>query len=238
MKSFLGPGRLSVSVFVGVLLSLMLVSFVGMQRFLQYEERRDLMNWRITLGVMADQTSNRVESWIREQFSILGDLAENGSLQLYTGHIQQREHSADPSVEPAELSYLRNLVRVSADRYGFVDHEGNAPQVPANVAFAADNSLAVLGEKLEIITGTSGVSAPDDEMRSVLAKVLDNGSAALIDVRLNQNRRPVVGFAVPVSSLQMGGRCGQASGHSPWYQGCGQPSLSTDSSWPRRPENG
>jgi len=205
MKNSLGPGRLSVSVFVGVLLSLMLVSFVGMQRFLQYEERRDLMNWRITLGVMADQTSNRVESWIREQFSILGDLAENGSLQLYTGHIQQREHSADPSVEPAELSYLRNLVRVSADRYGFVDHEGNAPQVPANVAFAADNSLAVLGEKLEIITGTSGVSAPDDEMRSVLAKVLDNGSAALIDVRLNQNRRPVVGFAVPVSSLQMGG---------------------------------
>jgi len=205
MKSSLGAGRLSVSVFVGVLFCLMLVSFVGTRQFLQYEQRRDLMNWRITLGVMADQASNRVEAWIREQFSILGELAENGSLQLYTGHVQQREHPADPSVEPAELSYLRNLIRGSADRYGFVDREGGAHQIPANVAFVADNSLAVLGENLELITGTSGVPAPDAETRSALAKVLENGNAALIDIRLNQNRRPVVGFAVPVSSLQMGG---------------------------------
>jgi PAS domain-containing protein len=205
MKSSLEPKRLSGAVFVGVFVFLLVASFLGTQRFLDYEERRDLMNWQITLGVMADQASNRVDSWIREQFSSLGDLAENGSLQLYTANIQQREYPADASVEPAELSYLRNLLRVSADRFGFAGHEGTNSQIPANVAFVADNSLAVLGVKHEIITGTPGISVPDEEVRSVLAQVLEKGSAALIDIRLNQNRKPVIGFVVPVSSLQLGG---------------------------------
>jgi len=205
MKSSLEPKRLSGAVFIGVFVFLLVASIFGTQRFLDYEERRDLMNWQITLGVMADQASNRVDSWIREQFSSLGDLAENGSLQLYTANVQQREHPADASVEPAELSYLRNLLRVSADRLGFVGREGASSQIPANVAFVADNSLAVLGVKREIITGTPGILVPDEEMRSVMAQVLETGSAALVDIRLNQNRKPVIGFVIPVSSLLLGG---------------------------------
>jgi len=204
MKTTLKPGRLSVPVFAVILTVLLLVSAFGIKKFLEYEEKRDLMSWQITLGVMADQASNRLESWIREQFSSLGDLAENGSLQLYASHVQQREHPADVSVEPAELSYLRNLVRASAERLGFVSHDGGGAQIPANVAFVAENSLALLGGNLDIITGTPGISVPDEEMRAVLNKALESGSAALVDVRLNQNRRPVIGFAIPVSSLQLG----------------------------------
>lgn len=204
MKSPLESKRFSAFVFGGVLLILVIVSSFALQRFLEYEYRRDLMNWQITLGVIADQVSSRVESWINEQFSSLGELAENGSLQLYSGHLQERQHSADLSVEPAELSYLRNLVRVSAERTGFVGREGTDPQVPANVAFVADNSLALLGKDLKIITGTPGISMPDDEVQSVMEQALEKGRPALVDVRLNQNRRPVVGFAVPVFSLQLG----------------------------------
>lgn len=204
MKTTLKSGRLSVLISSALLSFFLFASAFGIMRFLQYEEKRDLMNWQLTLGVMADQASNRLESWIREQFSSLGELAENGSLQLYTSHVQQREPSVDGSVEPAELSYLRNLIRASAERLGFVSHDGSGAQIPANVAFVEENSLALLGENLDIITGTPGISAPDEEMRAILTKALESGSAALVDVRLNQNRRPVVGFAVPVSSLQMG----------------------------------
>lgn len=204
MNNRKGPERFSLLLFAVIFLILLFFSALGAGRFLEYEQRRDLGNWQITLGVMADQASNRLESWIREQFASLVELAGNGSLQLYTSHVQQRRESAEVSVEPAELSYLRNLIRVAADRSGFVSVEGARSQIPANVALVAENSLALFGANLEIMTGTTGISAPDQEVRAVLTKVLESGNVGLVDVRLNQNRRPVLGFAVPVFSLQMG----------------------------------
>jgi len=173
-------------------------AIVGLTR---YEQGRDLDNWQITLGVMADNRANAVSGWVEDQYRVLQELADNGSLQLYAQQIVQRPVENKPS-EAAEISYLRNLIRATAERHGFVDKEPAGGRITANVAFQSDNSLTLFDSELRIITGTPGITESGTALQEALRAVLDSGKRALFDLHLNANGRPVVGFLVPVYGLQ------------------------------------
>ncbi len=177
-------------------------------RLTRLEKERDLANWQLTLGVMADSRAGAVNGWLDRQFAILQELAGNGSLQFY---IQQITVPPEPDqqAEPAQITYLRNLVRATAERHGFLDREQSQPQIKANLAFIADNSLTLFAGDHNIIATTPGVTKPDSGLKARLDEVLQSAKPIIADLHLNENNRPVMGFMVPVFALQNSNNGGQ-----------------------------
>lgn len=185
-----------------VLLLFLLVGVWSILALINHERQRDLNNWQITLGIMADGKTNRILTWVDDQFATLQELAQNGSLQLYVQQLFQRTGESKET-EPAEVSYLRNLIRVTAEREGFIDKDRSLPPVPANLAFQANAGLILMDRNLAVITATPGVSEPDEAMRKIASAAIEGGKPVLYDLHVNENNQPVVGFAVPVFALQM-----------------------------------
>lgn len=189
----------------------LLVGVWSIFALINHERQRDLNNWQITLGIMADGKTNRILGWLDGQFGILHELAQNGSLQLYVQQLLQR--TGEPmETEPAQVSYLRNLIRVTAAREGFMDEDRAVPPVPANLAFQANAALLLLDRNLAVITATPGAPEPDDSMQKLAASAIESGKSTLYDLHMNENNQPVVGFVVPVFALQMQGAGKEAVG--------------------------
>jgi PAS domain S-box-containing protein len=191
-KSFL----VSVTVF----LVLLIAGLWSISVFVDHERRRDLNNWQLTLGIMADSKANRILRWVDDRFAVLHELAQNGSLQLYTQQLLQKS-GAEADDEPAQVSYLRNLIRATAERSGFIDQERTAPPVPANVAFQSDAALMLFDRHKKLITATPGAPEPDSHLLAMLQEAMETGPV-FDDLRLNRNNQPIAGFIVPVFSLQ------------------------------------
>ena len=85
--------------------------------YVQKERQRDLNDWSIRLGLVAETRVTTIENWLNDQTRVLGELANNASLQLYLWQLTQRaDEDTDAAIEPAQLSYLRNLLLASATR--------------------------------------------------------------------------------------------------------------------------
>lgn len=191
------------SAFVGAvtLMIFVLVAAGAIVRLTRYERERDLGNWQLTLGVLADAKAALVDKWVEAQFAVLQELADNGSVQLYAQQLER--HPVDKqTAEPAEMSYLRNLIRATAERQGFRDQDPPGGRINANVAWTANNSLTLFNRKLEIIAGTSGLPEREDRLSKAMSEVLTSGQRALFDIHQNANGKAAVGFLVPVFGLQ------------------------------------
>jgi len=73
----------------GTLAAFLVVGAWSIFAFVGHERQRDLDSWQITLGVMADNHANKILHWVDAQFSVLSELAQNGSVQLYTQQLLQ-----------------------------------------------------------------------------------------------------------------------------------------------------
>lgn len=96
------------------------------------ERARDLQQWQVHLGLIADSRYDAVDKWLEAQFGSLHELAVNGSMQLYLMQLASREQQRPEGVEPAQLSYIRNLLLVTAERSGFIE-KSRAEAIGANL---------------------------------------------------------------------------------------------------------
>jgi HD-GYP domain-containing protein (c-di-GMP phosphodiesterase class II) len=196
--------RTSFYISAGVLLVVVIIGIWAVFSLIKYEKKRDLNNWRLTLGVMADSRANTVDSWAENRFSILRELSLNGSLQLYVQQLIDRSDKIK-DFEPAQLSYLRNLLTATAQRGGFDSSQPSSPTVNANIAFHANNGITLFSSSSQIITSTPGVSQPDIQLKKAIQSVFASGEHAFYNMFLNANNQPVIGFLVPVFTLQKQG---------------------------------
>ena len=167
----------------------------------RYEQQRDLNNWQITLSVVADSRSAEIMKWVDSRFAVLQELAANGSLQLYVEQLLLNPETSRET-EAVQLSYLRNLIQTTGQRSGFYDDPKTSMPAPANIAFHANNGLAILAADKQIITSTPGFATPDATLQEAVEKVIVSGKHLFFDIQLNENSQPVAGFLVPVFSLQ------------------------------------
>ncbi|RJX27956.1 MAG: PAS domain-containing protein [Desulfurivibrio sp.] len=167
----------------------------------RYEQRRDLNNWQITLAVVADSRAAEIMKWVDSRFAVLQELAANGSLQLYVEQLLINPE-AGRETEAVQLSYLRNLIQTTGQRSGFYDDPKTTMPAPANIAFIANNGLAILAPGARLITSTPGFAPPDARLREATDQVMASGKHLFVDIQLNSNAQPVAGFLVPVFSLQ------------------------------------
>ena len=173
-----------------------LSSLVGIER------ERNLHDWQLKLGLMADARVDAVSGWTKRQFSALQELSENGSLQLYMTQVAKRGSGDGGKFEPAQLTYLRNLVRDTAMRAGFQDKDRVESTIKANVVFRANSGLVLLDQAGKIVVSTPGMSVPEKNILQVATSVLSTGKRTIQDIYLNETGKPVMGFVVPVFALQ------------------------------------
>ena len=82
--------------------------------YISKERERDLQQWESRLALVADTRMDAIERWIDMRYGELQELADNASLQLYLWQILQSQDRESPDIEPAQLSYLRNLILATA----------------------------------------------------------------------------------------------------------------------------
>ena len=191
------PFLISAAILICVIISGSFAAF----SLTRYEKQRDLNNWQITLSVVADSRAADIMKWIDGRFAVLQELAANGSLQLYVEQLLIN-FEASRETEAVQLSYLRNLIQTTGQRSGFYDDPKTTMAAPANVAFIANNGLAILTPDCRLITSTPGFAFPDARLQEAVQKVIVSGKHHFFDIQVNENSQPVAGFLVPVFSLQ------------------------------------
>jgi HD-GYP domain-containing protein (c-di-GMP phosphodiesterase class II) len=178
------------------LLSLLVAGALLITVYVKQERQRDLDDWAIRLGMIAENRVNSIETWLSSQTEGLGELANNASLQLYLWQLTKREEQ-NPTVEPAQLSYLRNLVLASAKRYGFMP-DPQQPEIPANLPKVYDAGLALIDAKQRHVVSTTGMPEIGAVFRSAIQAALDNGKPAFSELVPDPYDRVLLGIAVPV----------------------------------------
>jgi hypothetical protein len=103
-----------------ILVVLGIVGIWAINRFVNEERSRELTQWQVRLGIVADSRVAEVNRWLAGNMADLNALAKNESVQLYVGSID--EFSSDPEQQDQVegfRQYLRNLLLVAATRGGF-----------------------------------------------------------------------------------------------------------------------
>ncbi len=184
-------------------LLLVLVAILGVVlvfRFVESERRREVQDWQIRLGIVADTRAAAVNDWIEEQFDTLRELAQNASLQLYVTQISLLGGQSGDEDELGETGYLRNLLVATADRGGFTAPI-TGPEVNANVERAGLAGLALIDAAGNVIVATPGMPPLRGRVAALLAE-LPRGERGLLDIHRGVAGQPAMGFVFPVFGVQ------------------------------------
>lgn len=184
-----------------IIVTLILTAILGVGSafyLVQGEKARDVLQWQIRLGIVADSRTQDVSRWVQDRFQTLRDLAQNPALQLYMTNLSLGDAPEDSGA--IEGDYLRNMLNVAAARDGFLaqrpgaDREGLAP---------GDSGLAILDEKRNTLAATPGMPAISPDIQGAI-DVAATDRPGLMDIKINAAGKPVMGFAIPVYGIQGG----------------------------------
>ncbi len=191
------PSRLSIVIPVVALVLLVLVGAFFINAYIESERARDLQQWEARLGLVADAKVESIQAFLTRTFDDLQEMADNASLQLYLGELlQARATGEGAATQSAEFNYLRNLLLVSADRYGY--WSGDTPRVAANVATTSVSGLALLDPDLNPVVATPGMPAIGATMREPLQRALGGIERQASGLVPEGQDQAVIVFAVTV----------------------------------------
>jgi len=167
--------------------------------YISKERERDLQHWESRLDLVAESRMNAIEHWIDMRYDELQELADNASLQLYLWQILQPQDRETPDIEPAQLSYLRNLILAAADRVGYLSRD--TPRIPADLPQTMTTGLALMNDKMEAVITTPGMPEIGKAGRRAAEAALTTGRHQISDLDLDSQDRAVIAFAVPVTAV-------------------------------------
>ncbi|MCZ6720356.1 MAG: hypothetical protein O7A65_02300, partial [Proteobacteria bacterium] len=194
------PNRI-VLLAAGVLVLAVAVGVFFVFRFADAERERDLQNWQVRMGIVAESRLAAIDDWLAGQFGHLQGLAENTALQLYmtqlaTGTAQETA----PIDEPAQRVYLRNLLVAVAEQGGFTG-PALGPDVVANVNRLGAAGIALFDMDGKGLVATPAMPPPDARLEAALAGA-PRAERQLIDLYIGAAGTPTIGFILPVFALQ------------------------------------
>jgi PAS domain S-box-containing protein len=185
-----------------VLLALiMALGVVLVLRFVAAERERDLVTWQVRLGIVADSRAAAIDEWIEQGFAVARELAQNPTVQLYLTELQLA--GGDPARvtdRDAQIGYLRNLATATAEREGFAGRT-TAPSVPANLPRVATAGIGILDPARRPVAASPGLLPLSPAANAALA-ARRPGERGLIDLHLDAEGQPAIGFAWPVRPVQ------------------------------------
>lgn len=183
------------------LVAVFVVGIYAAFRFVETERLRELQAWQVRLGVVADSRVGAVGEWVEGNRKALRDLAENASLQLYMTELTlgggDRSQVGD---EPAQATYLRTLLTVTAERSGFAPPPAGA-EVSANVERVGLAGIALTDASGATLVASPGFPPLSPKVKSAVIQAT-NGEPVMIDIFPGPSNLPTVGFALPVFAIQ------------------------------------
>ena len=172
------------------------VAFFLVFRFVDAERERDLVDWQVRMGIIADGRTAEIEKWLTAQFDHLGGMSQNASLQIY---LMALGEPADKEEQKAEEAYLRNLLIVSAENFGFAAREGES-EVRANVAKVGTSGIALADMKGRPVVAIRGMPPLTGRLAQFL-RTAPRAERAMLDLYRGPTGTPTMAFAVPIFAV-------------------------------------
>ena len=172
-------------------------------KFVEDERARDIQQWQVRIGIVADSRSAAVNQWIEDNFAVMRELSENASLQLYMTELTTpKKASDDPfaSDGSAETQFLRNVLTAIADRSGFKPTV-EAAEVSANIERVGVAGIGLINAEGKPITSSPGMPPLTPNVRDAVTRALD-GQPQVIDIYMGASNLPTIGFVIPVYGVQ------------------------------------
>lgn len=193
------------------LLLLIILGAVGIwsiSRFVNEERDRELTQWQVRMGIIADSRAAEINRWLDRQTKDLAGLADNESVQLYVSSITDYNAAQAKGTQDANQQdeitgfkeYLRNLLTVTADRAGFESAQTAQP-VKANEQQTATDGLMITDMQGAVIA-TSTQAPPFDGPVKSFVQGLQAGVTGTSSIFLNVRGNPTMVFAVPLYAVQ------------------------------------
>ncbi len=195
--------RISPTVLLTALV-LLLVAAIGVWlvfRFVEAERERDMLNWQVRLGIVADSRTAAVEAWLGQQWHAVDGVADNDSARIFLSLVKEAGGDASKVQDgAAQAQYLENYLKVTADQDGF-----KAPVLGADVP-AAVRRIGLAGLALLDLQGRPLVATPDTPVDEEGTRRFIAGAGkakrALRDLFLDPANRPAMVFLTPIYAVQ------------------------------------
>jgi PAS domain S-box-containing protein len=157
------------------------------------ERDRGIAEWRARLSIVADSRREAVQLWIRGQRREIARLAANDSVALYISAIL--EPGAGKGAPEAQ--YLRNLLKATAARAGYVTP--SSPSIPANVSRHGRAGLAILAKDGSLLVSTDALPRITESFRKFILASKKPG-VHLYDLHKGSSGEPTLGLVTPLRS--------------------------------------
>jgi len=183
----------------GALVIILLVGAFLINAYVNKERERDLDDWSVRLSMAAENRVEAIEDWLTTHTRTLAELANNASLQLYLWQLSQREEPL-AATEPAQLSFLRNLIIATARRSGLASTEAQ-PAVRANLAQKQATGLALVDAQQRLVVATPGMPELGGAFDTAILQASQSATPAISNLELDSQQRALLAIAVPVPSV-------------------------------------
>jgi len=196
-KNKFKTSRFSASVASGLLLVFILVCLGLIYKYAENERNRDLLSWQSRLALLAEIRVAAIEDIISNRKKQLEKLANNTTLKLFLSEYENKTE-ANRNILNVQQAHVRNLLRASAERFGFAEnnYKNNHLNLNNNNAYG----IAVLDSQQQLLMSTKGFSKNIN--KSVIKKVFSTGQEQIISLYADENQQPVYGYVMPVFKIQ------------------------------------
>jgi PAS domain S-box-containing protein len=184
-----------------ILIALGVVGIWAINRFVDEERERELTQWQVRLGIVADSRAAEVNRWLAGNLADLNALADNESVQLYVGSID--EFSSDPSQQEqieGFRQYLRNLLQVAAMRGGFGAPDQDT-QPGFNQARVGTGGILIINNDGDVVAASPDAPPLNGALRDFVTGVAP-GISATGPLTMDARGEPTMTFVVPLFAVQ------------------------------------
>jgi HD-GYP domain-containing protein (c-di-GMP phosphodiesterase class II) len=188
--------------FPAIILAVMgVVGIWAINRFVDDERQRELAQWQVRLGIVADSRAADVNRWLAGNLADLNALAGNESVQLYVGSID--EFSSDPEQQEqieGFRQYLRNLLLVAATRGGFAA-ASDRQQPDFNQPKTASGGILIVDNKGGVVAASPN-APPFEGTLKEFASAVPAGQSATGPLIRDARGEPTMTFVAPLFAVQ------------------------------------
>lgn len=179
------------------------LGYIFIQSIITQEKDRDAKQWEIRLSLLAKSQAQNISAWVQTRFSTLENLTDNMSLKLYMTELSMNKNATpepDLTVEPAQQTYLRNLLIATARSGGFYQPEPPST-VHANLAKTTSAGLILLDAHAQPIVSTANTPMLAD-LPTNITKINNERIPLLSEPFLLQNEHLALAFRMPIYGVQ------------------------------------
>jgi PAS domain S-box-containing protein len=184
-----------------ILAAILLTGIVVIWRYADGERARELYEWQLRLGLVADSRAGAVEDWLDTERGVIEGLAQNTSLRLYVTALTSGITGGGKTAETGYAAeYLQTLVKATAFRSGF-DVATPDANLPANTPRPRAAGIAILDASGKVLAGTAGMPDLSGTLLTT-ARASRGETASLIDVFAGAEGQASIGFSAAIYGVQ------------------------------------